>query len=438
MTSQDFYNARGQRRVVITGMGAISPAGVGVTALWEKLMAAQCCISSLPEEDIEKFHIAAVGKIPNYDPIALGFEKKELRRFAPFCQYAIVAADEAMAQANMNLEDEDLSRFACIFGSGIGGIGIIERDTLVMAERGPRKVSPLFVPTIISNMAAGNLAIRYGLRGECASIVTACATGTQCAGEAYRLIKHGYADMALAGGCEEGTDPLAVAGFGNLGALSKERDVLKASRPFDVNRSGFVSGEGAGALVLESLEHAVSRKAHIIAEIVGYGATGDGYHMTAPEPHGEGATRAMQQALDEAGMSVADLGHLNAHGTATAANDKMEAAALGALVKNYNEQIRLGNKAGETVDIKDIPVTSVKGCIGHTLGAAGALEAIVCALSVQQSVVPPTIGFSEADPECPVCVSSKALHKLPQKVALSNSLGFGGHNGSLAIAPYYE
>lgn len=412
-------------RVVITGTGALSPAGRGVDALWSKLLAGEGCITALPEEEAQAYGVHAVGRIPNYDPLEMGFTKKEARRFSGFVQYAIVAADEAMQQAGIVLEDEDLTRFACVFGSGIGGINVIERESLVLNSKGAKRVSPLFIPTMISNMASGNLAIRYGLRGECTNIVTACATGSHCVGEAYRLIRFGLADCALAGGTEEGTAPLSFAGFGNLGAITKEADVTRASRPFDKNRSGFVPGEGAGALVLESLEHAQARGAHVIAEVVGFGSTGDGYHMTAPEPHGEGAVRAMRQALEEGGFTPADLGHLNAHGTSTPINDKTEALALHTLL-------------GDDELARRVPVTSVKGCTGHTLGAAGALEAIVTALSVAQQVVPPTVGFAEPDPECDVFVPTETLRNRPQKVALSSSLGFGGHNAVLAIAPFTE
>lgn len=410
-------------RVVITGMGAISPAGRGVETLWDTLMEGRSCIRALDPEEQERFGITAAARIPNYDPLEAGFTKKESRRFAKFVQYAILASDEAMLKAGIEMETEDLTRFACVFGTGIGGMEIFEHESVVLNTKGAKRVSPLFIPTMIPNMVAGNLSIRYGLKGDCFTIVTACSTGSHCIGEAYRLIRHGYADAALAGGSEEGVTPVSLSGFGNLGAITKEKDVTRASRPFDIDRSGFVAGEGAGAMVLESLEHAKARGAHIIAEVTGFGSTGDAYHMTAPEPSGEGAVRAMRQALDEAGFTPDDLGHLNAHGTSTPVNDKTEAAALHALTPS---------RASE------IPVVSIKGAIGHTLGAAGALEAIATALSVADSVVPPTVGFVHADPECDVRVSAQAVRDYPQKVALSNSLGFGGHNASIAISPYTD
>lgn len=423
MSSYSGVTSMPLHRVVITGMGAISPAGKGVEALWDKVTSGKTALSLLPEDIRETYGVSVAGTIPDYDPLEAGFTKKEARRFAPFVQYAILAADEAMQQAGIDMEKEDSNRFACVFGSGIGGINIFEHESVVLHEKGPKRVSPLFIPTMISNMAAGNLSIRYGLHGDCLNIVTACATGTHCIGEAYRLIRFGIMDAALAGGTEEGVAPMSLAGFANLGALTKAEDPENASMPFDRRRAGFVPGEGAGALVIESLEHAQSRGATILAEITGFGSTGDGYHITAPEPTGEGAVRAMKQALEEGGFTPEDIGHLNAHGTATPVNDKTEACAWNTL---------LGDRA------KEVPVTSVKGVTGHMLGAAGAIEAIVAALSVERNVIPPTAGFAEPDSECPVTVPTAALVNRKQKVVLSNSLGFGGHNATLAVSPYEE
>lgn len=419
--SESLRKPDGTHRVVITGMGAVSPAGIGVAALWDAAMAGRCCIGGITRFDTTDYALHVAGEIPGFEPTEHGITKKEARRFERFVQYAIVASDEAMAQSGLDMEQEDATRIGCVFGSGIGGIEEFQRGCDTILERGPKRLNPLFIPTMVSNMAAGNLSIRYGLRGECLCIVTACATGASCIGEAYRAIRHGYIDAALAGGTEESISPVCIAGFGNLGALSHADDAALASLPFDARRSGFVPGEGAGALVLESLEHAVARGASIIGELSGYGATGDAYHMTAPASDGEGAVRAMRIALEEGGFTPADVGHLNAHGTATPMNDRAEAAALYGL-------------AGDAA--ANIPVTSTKGSIGHTLGAAGALEGIVCALSVANSCVPPTAGFSEPDPECPVRVLTEPLLDVPQKVALSNSLGFGGHNACLAFSPY--
>lgn len=420
--NKEFLKQDGTLRVVISGMGAVSPAGIGVPSLWDAVMGGKQCIGRITRFDASEFPGKLAAEIPNFDAVACGLSKKEARRFALFVQYAIVAAEEAWAQAGISMDDEDPTRAACVWGSGIGGLQEFQRGCDTLAQRGPKRVNPLFIPTMIENMAAGNLSIRFGLKSDCLSVVTACATGTHCIGEAYRLIRHGYADIALAGGSEESISPICLAGFGNLGALSKSSDPATASRPFDANRDGFVPGEGAGALVLESMEHAVLRGANILAEVVGFGSTADAYHMTAPEPSGEGAVRAMRQALAEGGFEPRDLGHLNTHGTSTHANDAMESAALRALV------------GGEFA--RNVPVTSVKGSIGHTLGAAGALEAIVCALSVGRDCVPPTAGTREVDPECGVSVALAPIEGYKQKVALSNSLGFGGHNGSFSIAPF--
>ena len=412
----------GTNRVVITGMGAISPAGVGVKALWDAVMGKQCCIAPIERFDTTDQDVHLAGEVRGFDATEHGMTKKEARRFERFVQYAVVASDEAMAQSGLDMEAEDPTRVAVLFGSGIGGIEELQKSFKTLFEKGPKRVNPLFIPTMIGNMAPGLLAIRYGMKGECMDIVTACSTGAHCIGTAVRDIRHGYADVVLAGGTEESVSPICLAGFSNLGALTKAEDPLCASLPFDVRRAGFVAGEGAGAVVLESLEHALARGAEPIAEIVGFGSTGDAYHMTAPSPDGEGIARAMAQALAEGGFTPADLGHVNAHGTGTPANDPTESKALLSLC---------GEEAG-----REIPVVSIKGTTGHTLGAAGAIEAIVTALSVANDCVPPTTGFAEADPECPVNVLTEPLTGYPQKVALSNSLGFGGHNASLAIAPF--
>lgn len=419
---QALRRADGTHRVVITGMGAISPAGVGVQALWDAVMERRCCLSPIERFDTAEYEVKVAGEVKGFDGTEHGLSKKEARRFERFVQYAIVASDQAMAQAGLDLDAEDTARIACVFGTGIGGIDELQRGFATLSQKGPKRVSPLFIPTMIGNIASGNLAIRYGLRGECLNVVTACATGAHSIGTALRDIRHGYIDVALAGGTEESVSPICIAGFNNLGTLSKSTDPTQASLPFDARRTGFVAGEGAGAVVIESLEHARSRGATVLAEITGFGSTGDAYHMTAPEPSGEGIVRAMRQALDEGGFTPEDLGHLNTHGTGTPVNDPTEAQALLELC---------GEKAG-----KAMPVTSVKGTTGHTLGAAGAIEAIVTALSVVNACVPPTAGFSLADPNCPVNVVVEAIADYPQKVALSNSLGFGGHNASLAISPY--
>ena len=421
-STNPMQRADGSRRVVITGMGVVSPAGVGVLPLWQAVSAGECCLGPIERFDTADYEVKNGGEVRGYDPTEHGLTKKEARRFERFVQYAITASDEALAQSGLNMEDEDETRVGVVFGSGIGGIDELQKGFYTLHDKGPKRVNPLFVPTMISSIASGNLAIRYGMKGECINIVTACATGSHCIGQAMRDIRHGYIDVALAGGSEEAINEICIAGFNNLGALSKEEDPTKASLPFDARRHGFVAGEGAGAVVLESLEHALARGANIIAEVVGFGSTGDAYHITAPDPNAEGVARAMKQALDESGYDASDLGHLNAHGTGTAANDSTESRAL---------HLLCGDELASQV-----PVTSIKGTTGHMLGAAGAVEAIICALSVARGVVTPTAGFEVADPECDVNVVAGAAIEAPQKVALSNSLGFCGHNACLAFAPY--
>ena len=423
MSGMQMRRPDGTHRVVITGMGAVSPAGVGVDALWDAVMGKRCCIRPIERFDASAFEAVLAAEVTDFDAVSHGLTKKEARRFERFVQYAIVASDEAVRQAALSVEEEDAARIGCVFGSGIGGIDELQRGFETLAEKGPHRVNPLFIPTMIGNMAAGSLSLRYGFRGESQSIVTACATGAHCIGVAMRDIRHGYADVVLAGGTEESVSPICIAGFGNLGALTKAVDPAEASLPFDVRRQGFVSGEGAGAVVLESLEHALGRGATILGEVVGFGSTCDAHHMTAPDPKGRGIARAMADALAEGGFRPSDLGHLNAHGTGTPANDKAEAQALIALC---------GEEAGSR-----IPVASVKGAIGHTLGAAGALEAIMTAQCLARDCVPATTGFSLADEACKVNVLTEPRYGYPQRVALSNSLGFGGHNASLAFAPWH-
>lgn len=429
------------RRVAITGVGAITAAGVGAGALFDAAVAGKTAITSLETEAAKAVNVHVAGQVPDFDAVELGLTKKQARRWERFVQFAAIASDEAMRQAGLarpceqdgehlpagrtyrlpdSINDE---RFAVVFGTGIGGSQIFQDEAVKMGQKGAKRVNPLFIPTMVANIAAGELAIRYGLHGECTTTSLSCTTGTQCIGEAYRLIRHGYADYALAGGSEESLTDIAIAGFSNLGALTHEADPKRASTPFDKNRSGFVVGEGAGALVLETLEGAQARGADIIAEIVGFGATADAYHITSPDPSGIGIMRSMRLALEDAGMEPADIGHINAHGTSTPINDATESRAICALLD---------------VEHCDVPVTSTKAIVGHTLGAAGAVEAVVTALSVSNDLIPPTAGFGEADPDCNVTVLKEAKRGVRQKVALSNSVAFGGHNGTLAIAPIVQ
>ena len=338
----------GTHRVVITGVGAVTPAGVGAEALWETLMERGCCIAPIERFDTSEYEVHIAGEVRDFDGTEHGLTKKEARRFERFVQYAIVAADEALAQSGLEVTDENRDRIAVVFGTGIGGIDELQKSFATLEEKGPKRVNPLFIPTMIGNIAAGNLAIRYGMRGECLNVVTACATGAHCIGTALRDIRHGYIDAALVGGTEESVSPICIAGFTNLSALTRAEDPKEASLPFDARRGGFVAGEGAGALVIESLESALARGAAPIAEITGFGSTGDAYHMTAPDPEATAITAAMAAALAEGGFTPADLGHLNAHGTGTPANDATESKAL-------------ANLMGGTEAAASVPVTSVKG-----------------------------------------------------------------------------
>ncbi len=330
----------GTHRVVITGVGAVTPAGVGAEALWETLMERGCCIAPIERFDTSEYEVHIAGEVRDFDGTEHGLTKKEARRFERFVQYAIVAADEALAQSGLEVTDENRDRIAVVFGTGIGGIDELQKSFATLEEKGPKRVNPLFIPTMIGNIAAGNLAIRYGMRGECLNVVTACATGAHCIGTALRDIRHGYIDAALVGGTEESVSPICIAGFTNLSALTRAEDPKEASLPFDARRGGFVAGEGAGALVIESLESALARGAAPIAEIIGFGSTGDAYHMTAPDPEATAITAAMAAALAEGGFTPADLGHLNAHGTGTPANDATESKALANLWAVWKRLLR--------------------------------------------------------------------------------------------------
>ena len=411
-----------KRRVVITGIGAVTPLGLTAQESWEAVRQGVCGIGPITQYDPTGLKVQLAAEVKDFQPETV-LDRQAAKRMGRFTQFAMVASRQAMESSGLDRAQVDLDRCGVIISSGIGGIAITEAEHERGKEKGWDRISPFYIPTTIANMAAGQVAIDTGFRGMCTCPVTACAGGTNAVGDAFRYIRDGYGEVMLCGGAESCVTPLAIGGFTSMKALSQSTDPKRASIPFDLERNGFVLGEGAGVLLLEELDHARKRGAPIYAEILGYGVTCDAYHMTAPEPSGEGAVRAMLQALSEGGFTPDDLGHLNAHGTSTPANDKMESAALHGLA---------GDRACE------IPVTSVKGAMGHTLGAAGALEAIVTALSVVNSVVPPTVGFAEADPECAVRVSAEPVRDYPQKVALSNSLGFGGHNASVAISPYVE
>ena len=408
------------KRVVITGMGVISPVGNSLKAFWDGLLAGVCGVGPITRFDTEGFKAKLAAEVKDFNPADFGMDVPTQRRMDKFTQYAVAAAKQAVEESGIvgTVEPERLGVYV---GSGIGGMSTFVEQSNRLNERGPSRVSALFIPMMISNMAAGTIAIQYNAQGPCLPTVTACATSTHAVGEAYRAIAHGYADAIVAGGTEATITPLAVAGFTTCMALSLEQDPLKASLPFDARRAGFVMGEGAGILVLEEYERAVKRGAHIYAEICGYGNTCDAYHVTAPRPDGSGGARAMELTLREAALSDEDCLYINAHGTGTPLNDKSETLAI---------KRALGEEAAHRAII-----SSTKSMTGHLLGAAGAVELIASAKAVEEGVVPPTIGLTEPDPECDLDYTPLTARRANLTIAVSTSLGFGGHNGAVALRP---
>lgn len=400
-------------RVVITGLGAITPLGNSVEEFWNGLKEGKNGIGPLTRFDGEEIDVHVAGEVRDFDGKQI-LGRKSAKRMDLFSQYGVAAALQAMEDAGLDSEKINADRLGVIVGSGIGGLQTMQDSIIKMHEKGMERVAPLFVPMAIGNMVAGNISIATGAKGPNLSIVTACATGNNAIGEAFRTIKHGYADYMLAGGSEASINEIGMAGFAKLQALSNSKDVNSASTPFDKNRSGFVMGEGAGVILLESLSSALERGATIYGEIVGYGATGDSFHMTAPTPDGSGAARAMRFAMEEAGITPADVGYVNAHGTATPANDSAETQAI---------KQALGEEAA-----KKVLVSSTKSMTGHLLGGAGAIEAIAAIKSLQEGVVPPTINLSTPDEECDLDYVANESKDLNYHYALNNSLGFGGHN----------
>lgn len=403
------------KRVVITGMGAITPLGNNIKDFWASIKKGECGIDFIKAFDTSDFKVKLAAEVKNFKPEDY-LDGKQVKRMDRFCQLAMVASKEAVENSKLNLENIDKEKLGVIVGSGIGGMGTIETQEEKLLKKGPSRVSPMLIPMIISNMAAGNIAIEYGAKAVCNTVVTACASGTNAIGEAFHSIKLGMADIIIAGGTEAAVTPLSVAGFISLTALTKTQDKNKASIPFDKNRDGFVMGEGAGMVVLEALESAEKRGAKIYAEVVGYGTTCDAYHITSPAPNGEGAARAIKMALKEGEIEPEQVSYINAHGTSTPYNDKFETAAIKSV---------FGEKAYE------IPVSSTKSMTGHLLGAAGAIEAVICVKAIEDSFVPATIGYTAPDEECDLdYVPNKGREKELEYV-LSNSLGFGGHNAVL-------
>lgn len=409
-----------EKRVVVTGMGAITPIGNNVEEYFEGLVNGKCGIDNITLFDTESFKVKIAAEVKNYDAEEY-LDKRAAKRLDRFTQFAIVAAREAYKDSGINEENTDMEKVATIVGSGIGGLGTIEEQNKILLSKGPDRVSPMYIPMVIGNMAAGNVAIDLGLKGESSSIVTACASGTHSIGEAFRLIKHGYQDAAVCGGCEASITPTGIAGFTNIKALNTTSDITRASIPFDKERSGFVMGEGAGILVLEELEHAKQRGAKIYAEVVGYGASSDAYHITSPAPDGEGGKRAMENAIKDANITPDKITYINAHGTSTPLNDKYETAAIKDAFKGCSDKLY---------------VSSTKGHTGHLLGAAGAIEAIACVKAIEKNIVPPTIGYKEKDEDCDLNVVPNTPIETEVEYAMSNSLGFGGHNSSIIFKKY--
>ena len=406
------------RRVVITGLGCVTPIGNDVPTFWESLKNGKCGIGPITHFDTTDYKVKVAGEVKDFDPLQY-MEKSEIRKFDVFCWYAMAAATQAVEESGIK-DTLPPQRIGTYFGSGIGGMSTFAEEQKVLMEKGPRRVSPFFVPGMIINMAGGLIAIKYNFQGASIPIVTACATGNNAIGEAYRAIKHGYLDAVLTGGAEAAIIPLGVAGFSNMKALSTTEDPAAACVPFDARRNGFVMGEGAGALVLEEYEHAVARGAKIYGERCGYGVSCDAHHITAPHPEGLGGAAALTMALEEAG-GCEDFSklYINAHGTSTPLNDSGETKAI---------KKALGEEAA-----RKCMVSSTKSMTGHMLGAAGAVEAIASVLAVKEGIVPPTIGYQEPDPECDLDYVPNAAREAQVDLALSASLGFGGHNAYLAF-----
>ena len=411
-----------KRRVVITGMGAVTPIGNTIEEFWNGIKQEKIGIDTITKFDCTDYKVKLAAEVKNF-VAKERMDFKSAKRMATFSQFAVAAAKEAFEDSKLDMKLEDPFRTGVIIGSGIGSLQVVEQTYSQILNKGPSRVNPLMVPLMISNMAAGNVAIQLGLKGKCTSVTTACATGTHAIGDAFRAIQYGDADVILAGGTESSICPTAVAGFTSLTALTTSTDPKKASIPFDQNRSGFVIGEGAGVLVLEELEHAQKRGAHIYAELAGYGATCDAYHITSPAEDGSGAAKAMLLAMEEAKVSPSEIDYINAHGTSTHHNDLFETRAI---------KLALGDAAYH------VPINSTKSMIGHLLGAAGAVECITCVKSIEEGYIHPTVGSEIPDEECDLQYTFGSPIQKEIRYVLSNSLGFGGHNATLLLKKYTE
>ncbi len=412
-----------KNRVVITGMGVVSPVGTGIEKFWKSLIDGKSGIRPITQFDAALFDSRISGDVIDYDP-AQHFNSKDARNFSRFIQLGLVASKEALADAKLDIPNLDAHRIGVLIGSGIGSIRSAEEEYAKYLEKGPSRISPFFIPKMIINEASGQVSIMSGAKGPCTCVVTACATAANSIGDAFRMIQYGEVDAMIAGGTESATTILGVGGFCALKALSKRNDAPeKASRPFDLHRDGFVMGEGAGVVILESLAHAKKRGAKIYAELCGYGRTADAYHTTAPEEGGEGAVRAMVQAMKDAGVTPQDISYINAHGTSTYLNDKVETIAIKKTFLSH---------------AKKVPISSTKSMTGHLLGAAGAVELQACVLAIRDNIVPPTINLDTPDPECDLDYVPHVARKLKVDICLSNSLGFGGHNATLIVKRFQE
>jgi 3-oxoacyl-[acyl-carrier-protein] synthase II len=411
-----------KNRVVITGMGAITPIGNNVKTFWENIKKGKCGIDFIKSFDTSEFKVKIAAEVKDFDPADV-LDLKELKRMDKFSQMGTAAAIEAVNDAGLSNEDDSRENWGVILGTGVGGFITIEKENRKIIEKGPGRVSPFFIPMALCNIASANIAIKFGIKGICDTVITACASGTSSIGNAYRVLQQNQADLIIAGGSEAAITPLALAGFTSMGALCTHNKPEQASIPFDIRRSGFVMGEGAGIVILETLKHAQKRGANIYAEVVGYGATCDAYHLTAPAPGGEGGARAMKMAIDNSGINEEQISYINAHGTSTPYNDKNETEAIKTIFKEkaYN-----------------IPISSTKSMTGHMLGAAGAAEAIVCIKAMEEGFIPPTIGLQERDPECDLDYVPLQGRNQNLQYCISNSFGFGGQNASILLKKWEE
>lgn len=411
-----------ERRVVVTGLGAVTPIGNNVEEFWNGIIEGKCGIDEITLFDTSNFKVKLAAEVKNLN-IEEMLDRKAVKRMDRYSQFAVIASREAFKDSGINIEEIDPCSFGVAIASGIGGLTTMKEDIITVHEKGPDKLSPMFIPMTISNMASGNVSIDLGAKGESFCMTTACASGTHAIGEAFRIIRHGYQDIMLVGGSEASINEPGIAGFSNIKALSQSTDKTRASIPFDKERSGFVMGEGAGVIILEELEHAKKRGAKIYAEMVGYAATSDAYHITAPAPGGEGGARAMVKAMKDANIKPEDITYINAHGTSTHLNDMGETSAVKAA---------FGDAA------KTVMMSSTKGNTGHLLGAAGGVEAIACIKAIENDIVPPTINYKVPDEECDLDIVPNKPRNHKIEYAMSNSLGFGGHNSSIIFKKYME